>query len=84
MSDSPLAGKHQWDSQDSAMKILTAFSRRITMRKGVIEIFSQDFFSPAFARRTWILSSISVLTKTHFSDCKSLASVTFELDSKLQ
>jgi alkylhydroperoxidase family enzyme len=84
MSDSLTAGKHQWDSQHSAMKILTAFARRITVGQGVIEIFRQDFFCLAFARRRWISSSICRLTGACFSNCKSLASVTFESDSKLQ
>jgi hypothetical protein len=84
MIASPPTRNDQLASQRSAMKIITAVSRRITVRKGVIEVFAQDFDCSRNACRRWIPSSIFGLAKICFSAYKSLRSVTFEPDSKLQ
>jgi hypothetical protein len=84
MSASPQAAKHQWASQCNTLYIITAFSRRRSVREGVIEIVSHDFLFPAAAHRVWISSSISTLTQTCFCHCTSLTSVTFESNSKLR
>jgi hypothetical protein len=71
-------------SQCGIPKIVTAFSRRVTLCEGAIEPCMEDFHCPALSARVWISSSISRLTKDCFCNCKSLTSVTFELNSKLQ
>jgi hypothetical protein len=81
MTVSPPARKDQLASQRGAMKIVTAFSRRIAVRKGAVENFTQDFDWPRNACRWWIPSSIFVFIQRQFMDCKSHK---FESDSKLQ
>jgi hypothetical protein len=84
MMASPQMGKLQLASQRSTIKMIIAFSCRITMREGVIKICHQDFLHPEAVHQTWISSSISIFTRTCFSHCKSLASVPFQSDSKVQ
>jgi hypothetical protein len=70
-------------SQRGAMNRLTTFIRRIIVREGVIESFTQEFLYPSSSERAWISSSICVLPQTYVSNCKSLTSITFESSSKL-
>jgi hypothetical protein len=84
MIASPRTWKDQWTSEHGAMTIVIALSRRITVRREVIQSCIRDFVCSSFA--VWICtsSSISELTQACLSDYKLLASVTFESDSKLQ
>jgi hypothetical protein len=84
MKASSQAEKHSCASEDNTIKVLTRFFRRISVREGVIQILSQDYFRPEAAQRAWISSSISVADINCFSNCTSLTSVTFESNSKLQ
>jgi hypothetical protein len=81
---------HYWGATQSYWHLLLSRNtmkqkgtRKITMYEEITEICNQDCFCPAFARRKWILLSISAWRQTCFWYCKSLASVTFELDSKV-
>jgi type II restriction/modification system DNA methylase subunit YeeA len=71
-------------STANSLQSRTTFSRRISVRNGVIEIFTHHDFCLEGAQRAWMSSSISGLTKARFSNDKSLVSVTFESNSKLQ
>jgi hypothetical protein len=59
-----LTSSHIFDIDTDTFRILITFSRRISVRDGVSEIVSHGFLRPAAVHRTWISSSISILTKT--------------------
>jgi hypothetical protein len=56
MTASPHAGKHQCASGNNSIKIITAFSCRISVLNGVAGIVSHDMFRPTAARRAWMVS----------------------------
>jgi hypothetical protein len=63
----------------------TVFSRRITVVQGILRLcsaFSIDDQS-AQGRRFWIASFYEAICERCFSGCKSLASVTFDADTKV-
>jgi hypothetical protein len=63
----------------------TVFSRRITVIQGSVRL-RDEFWSGDrgdLQTRFWIISSSEVIRERFFFQCQSLASVTFEADTKV-
>jgi hypothetical protein len=73
----------KYGSPRGVTRVLTVFLRRITVHRGVAEDFPLDSRTWSRSDRLWISSSISGLLQSFFYYCESLASITFESNSKL-
>jgi hypothetical protein len=71
-------------SQNDFVKILTSFTRKITINETVIKSSTQVSGCTTLSGQTWILSAISLLAPVCFFDCQSLTLITLKSNSKLQ
>jgi hypothetical protein len=71
-------------SESNKIKVITDFWRQVWVHEGLIEIFRHDSSCPVWTQRVWISSSSSRFARLYFPNCRSLMSVTFESNSKLQ
>jgi hypothetical protein len=85
----PSKGSPVFYSSKNVLQYSTGFSRRITVvqgRVGLCNEFSRIELGPGsqgFSSRLWIASSYEVICELCFSECKLLASVTFDAHTKI-
>jgi hypothetical protein len=76
------AEKDEWISERGAMKNLIAFPCRTIINEGTIKSFDQPLLCRSRSCRAQISLSISVLNATCVPNCKSFASIPFELNGR--